>query len=53
MRGWAPRDHIGTVIWFTPAKAGSRRWFKQGELMPDLESDYGPTIWQWDENRSS
>ena len=37
--------------WFTPAKADSRRHFKQGETMPDLGSDWGSTIWQWDENQ--
>jgi hypothetical protein len=34
--------------WFTPAQAGSRRRFQQGEAMPDLGGDYGVTIWQWD-----
>ena len=38
--------------WFTPAKADSRRHFKQGETMPDLGSAWGSTIWQWDENQS-
>ena len=38
--------------WFTPAKAGSRRLFKQGEVMPDLKSDYGLTIWQWDADQT-
>jgi hypothetical protein len=33
--------------WFTPAKAGSGRYFKEGELMPDFKTDYGQTIWQW------
>lgn len=33
--------------WFTPAKTGSRRYFKQGETMPSLGSDYGHTFWQW------
>jgi hypothetical protein len=37
--------------WFTPAKVGSRRWFKQGEVMPDFKSDYGMTIWQWDDDQ--
>jgi hypothetical protein len=37
--------------WFTPAGANSRRHFKAGELMPDLKSDYGATIWQWDEQQ--
>jgi len=38
--------------WFTPAKADSRRRFKEGELMPDFNSDYGATIWQWDTNQA-
>ena len=37
--------------WFTPAKTDSRRFFKQGELMPAFESQYGATIWQWDEQQ--
>lgn len=32
--------------WFTPAKQGSRRWFKQGETMPSVGGDYGQTFWQ-------
>lgn len=36
--------------WFTPAQAGSRRFFKAGEVMPEFKSDYGATIWQWDQN---
>jgi hypothetical protein len=35
--------------WFTPAQPGSHRFFKQGEVMPDVRSGYGSTIWQWDE----
>ena len=35
-------------FYFTPARAGSRRLFKHGEIMPDLGADYGATIWQWD-----
>ena len=38
--------------WFTPAKADSRRHFKQGDTMPDLGSAWGSTIWQWDDNQS-
>jgi hypothetical protein len=34
--------------WFTPAQAGSRRRFQQGEVMPDTKSPWGTTIWQWD-----
>jgi hypothetical protein len=37
--------------WFTPAKANSGRYFKEGELMPDFKSDYGLTIWQWLESQ--
>ncbi|MBP5942953.1 MULTISPECIES: type VI immunity family protein [unclassified Pseudomonas] len=34
--------------WFTPAKANSRRYFKQGELMPSFnDSDWGDTLWYW------
>lgn len=38
--------------WSTPAKADSRRLFKQGEVMPGFDSDYGATIWQWDVSQS-
>ncbi len=34
--------------WVTPAMASSRRRFKTGDVMPDLQSAYGATIWQWD-----
>ena len=37
--------------WFTPAKAGSRRHFRQGEVMPAFSTDFGSTIWQWDERQ--
>ncbi len=33
--------------WFTPAVQDSRRFFKLGEVMPKLSTDYGQTIWQW------
>lgn len=32
--------------WLTPAKEG-KRYFQQGEVMPDVGGDYGLTIWQW------
>lgn len=32
--------------WFTPAKPDSARHFKKGDLMPEIESEYGLTIWQ-------
>lgn len=38
--------------WLTPAKAGSRRYFAHGEVMPTVASDYGSTIWQWDNDQS-
>jgi hypothetical protein len=37
--------------WFTPAKLNSRRHFNHGEVMPVFTSDYGSTIWQWDERQ--
>ena len=37
--------------WFTPARDHSRRRFAQGETMPAIASDYGATIWQWDEKQ--
>lgn len=42
---------VRTGYWFTPAKAGSRRYFKDGEIMPAFGTDYGVTFWQWDENQ--
>ena len=38
--------------WFSPAKVGSRRYFKQGEVMPKLDTGYGDTFWQWDTDQS-
>ena len=35
--------------WFTPAKPDSRRHFVSGETMPEFDSKYDATIWQWDE----
>jgi hypothetical protein len=39
-------------FWFTPAKQGSRRFFQHGELMPEFKTDWGATIWQWDESQA-
>jgi hypothetical protein len=40
--------------WFTPAKADSRRYFKQGDIMSIFDSStFGATIWQWCEDQSS
>jgi uncharacterized protein YjbI with pentapeptide repeats len=38
-------------FWFTPALPGSRRYFKQETVMPELKSNYGATIWQWDQDQ--
>jgi hypothetical protein len=35
-------------FYFTPARAGSRKLFQRGDVMPDFGADYGTTIWQWD-----
>ena len=35
--------------WSAPAKPDSRRLFALGEVMPELGTDFGTTIWQWDE----
>lgn len=40
--------------WFTPAAKGSRRYFKQGDIMPSIEgSTYGDTYWLWDTNQEN
>ena len=39
--------------WFTPAQANSRRYFKQGEIMPSVGGDYGETFWQWSPDQSA
>jgi hypothetical protein len=38
-------------FWFTPAKVGSRKYFKVGDVMPEVGGDYGSTIWQMDTNQ--
>lgn len=39
-------SHSG--YWFSPAQQGSRRHFKQGEIMPEFKgSAWGATIWYW------
>lgn len=38
--------------WHTPAKAGSRRHFEVGEIMPVIEgSSWGTTNWHWSPNQ--
>jgi hypothetical protein len=49
MRAGQPCPRAG--YWFTPAAQNSRRHFNQGEVMPDMKSPYGDTVWQWDENQ--
>ncbi|MDH5823496.1 hypothetical protein QFW77_10915 [Luteimonas sp. RD2P54] len=40
-------------FWHTPARAGSRRYFKQGDTFPKIEgSDYGATFWMWSSDQS-
>jgi hypothetical protein len=40
--------------WSTPAKLNSRRYFKQGDVMPNIDgSDYGNTLWQWNVNQDT
>ena len=39
--------------WFTPAKLNSRRLFNRAEIMPVFTTDYGSTIWQWDERQDT
>jgi hypothetical protein len=38
-------------FYFTPAQSNSRRKFDAGQIMPELNSQYGATIWQWDEQQ--
>lgn len=38
--------------WFTPAKANSRQYFKQGASLPSVGGDYGRTFWQWSPDQS-
>lgn len=50
-RTQAGQQCVETGFYFTPARAASRRHFMRGELMPDLGTKYGTTIWQWDANQ--
>ena len=38
--------------YFTPSRKDSRRKFEKDEIMPDFNTGYGATIWQWDSNQS-
>lgn len=35
-------------FYFSPARSGSRTFFRAGEIFPGFDSAYGQTIWQWD-----
>lgn len=39
-------------FYFSPAQANSRRYFRTGDTLPKFESQYGETIWQWDQDQS-
>lgn len=41
-----------TGYWFTPAKKGSRRYFVAGQPMPLVLTDYGTSLWQWDDDQT-
>lgn len=47
----APAPSPASGLWFTPASVNSRRYFKQGEVMPDIGGAWGTTVWQWDERQ--
>ena len=34
--------------WYTTAKSNFRQYFKQGDIFPDFESDWGDVYWQFD-----
>lgn len=43
------REHCPrSGYWFTTAKKNSRRFFNQGDIFPDFESDWGDVYWQFD-----
>lgn len=40
--------------WYTSARAGSRRYFKQDDIFPSIEgSDYGQTFWLWSDDQTA
>jgi len=39
-------------FYFTPAARGSRRKFDLGDKFPAIDSSYGNSIWQWDEEQN-
>ena len=42
---------LTTGYYFTPAHPNSRRRLQQGQVAPAYESQYGKTIWQWDQSQ--
>jgi len=53
LRVAASKSATQTGWWFTPARQGSRRHFKQGDVFPDVEgSSYGATFWLWSPDQS-
>ena len=42
-----------TGWWYTPAQVGSRRYLRQGEVFPTIETTgYGATFWIWDRDQT-
>jgi len=38
-------------FYFTPSQAQSRRLFRKGDLLPNIDNTFGETHWQWDINQ--
>lgn len=54
MRVPAGKPATRNGYWHTPAKQNSRRYFKQGDVFPEIEgSSYGATFWQWSPDQSA
>jgi hypothetical protein len=64
IEGVAPTEHAAVVarlaggevckrtgFYFTPAHPNSRRRLAQGQAAPNYNSQYGKTIWQWNERQ--
>lgn len=37
-----------TGYWFTVAQENSRQYFKEGEILPEIKTDWGEVYWQFD-----
>ena len=49
----AGKNATQSGYWFTPAKQNSRRYFKLGDALPEIESSsYGATFWQLSPDQS-